>query len=131
MIAVGRNVGGSVGIAMVQALLARREQFHQERLVSGLQPLNAPYEHAVHVLTRLFLSRGAAPAAAAHMAVGQIYAWMHRQAMMMSFDDVFRALMIFVIVISPLLLLLRPPPAHHGRRAAAAADAEPVAEVPL
>ena len=131
MIAVGRNVGGSVGIAMVQALLARRKQFHQERLVSGLQPLNAPYVHAVHALTRLFLSRDAAPAAASHMAVGQIYAWMERQALMMSFDDVFRALMIFVIVISPLLLLLRPPPAHHGHRAAAAADSDNAAQVPL
>ena len=131
MIAVGRNVGGSIGIAMVQALLARREQFHQARLVGRLQPLNAAYVHAVHVLTRMFASRGAAPAAAAHMAMGQIYALMQRQVLMMSFDDVFWALMIFVIVISPLLLLLRPPPAHHGRRGEATAEAENVTEMPL
>lgn len=122
IINVARNLGGSIGIGMVQALFARREQFHQERLVSRLQPLNAPYLHAVHVLTRTFVSRGAAPEAAAHMAVGQIYAWMQRQALMMSFDDVFWALMIFVIMILPVVLLLRPPPAHHGRRAAAAVD---------
>ncbi len=123
MIGVGRNVGGSVGIAMVQALLARREQFHQARLVSRLQPLNAAYMHTVHVLTRMFIDRGAAPAAAAHMAVGHIYAVMRRQVLMMSFNDVFWALMIFVIAISPMLLLLRRPPAHHG----AAEDAGEVA----
>lgn len=33
MISVGRNIGGSVGISLVQALLVRREQFHQARLV--------------------------------------------------------------------------------------------------
>ncbi len=125
MIAVGRNVGGSIGIAMVQALLARREQFHQARLVSRLQPLNPPYEHAVHVLTRLFAARGASPAAASHMAVGQIYAFMQRQVLMMSFDDVFWALMVFVVVISPVLLLLKRPTAHDGH------DAGSATEVPL
>ncbi len=125
MIAVGRNVGGSIGIAMVQALLARREQFHQARLVSRLQPLNPPYVHAVHALARMFVSRGAAPAAASHMAVGQIYAFMRRQVLMMSFDDVFFALMIFVVTISPILLLLRRPPARDGDEAGG------VTEVPL
>ena len=125
MINVGRNLGGSLGIAMVQALLARREQFHQARLVSRLQPLNAAYVHAVHVLTRMFASRGAAPAAASRMAVGQIYALMQRQALMMSFDDVFWALMIFVVVIWPLLMLLKRPPTDHGH------DVERTTEVPL
>ncbi len=114
MIAVARNVGGSLGIAMVQALLARREQFHQVRLVDGLQPLDAAYMHAVHVLTRLFISRGAAPALAARMAVGRIYELMQRQVLMLSFDDVFWALMLFVIAVSPVLLLLRTPPARGG-----------------
>ena len=125
MIGVGRNVGGSVGIAMVQALLARREQFHQERLVSRLQPHNAAYVHAVHVLARLFASRGASPAAASRMAVGQIYAFMQRQVLMMSFDDVFWALMLFVVAISPILLLLKRPPADRGH------GAESTPEVPL
>ena len=131
IINVARNLGGSIGIGMVQALFARREQFHQERLVSRLQPLNAAYVHAVHVLTRMFASRGAAPAAAAHMAMGQIYALMQRQVLMMSFDDVFWALMIFVIVISPMLLLLKAPPARHGRGGEATAKAESVTEVPF
>ena len=115
MIAVARNLGGSIGISMVQALLARREQFHQARLVSGLQPLNPVYVHTVHKLTQAFVTRGASPAEAAHMAIGEIYSLMQRQVLMMSFDDVFHALMLFVIVISPLLLLLKRGPTSHGR----------------
>lgn len=126
MIGVGRNVGGSIGIAMVQALLARREQFHQARLVSQLQPLNVPYQHTVQMLTQHLIDLGAAPAAAAHMAVAHIYAAMQRQVLMMSFDDVFWALMIFVIVISPVLLLLKRPLSDHGH-----IHAPDNAEVPL
>ena len=114
MIGVGRNLGGSIGIAMVQALLARREQFHQARMVSGLQPLNPVFEHALHTLAGAFSTHGAAPAAALHMATGEIYALMQRQALMMSFEDVFWALMLFVLVISPILLLLKRGPTDGG-----------------
>ena len=122
IINVARNLGGSIGIGMVQALLARREQFHQARMVSGLQPLNPIYEHAVRTLSHAFAVRGAAPAAALHMATGEIYALMQRQALMMSFEDVFRALMLFVLIISPTLLLLKRGPATHRGAAGAVGE---------
>ena len=117
IINVARNLGGSVGIGMVQALFARREQFHQVRLVAGLQPLNPVYVNSVHTLSQALARHGAAPAAAHSMAVAEIYAMMLRQAQMMSFDDVFYALMLFVILISPTLLLLKSRPGdeeHHA-----------------
>ncbi len=113
IINVARNLGGSVGIGMVQALFARRQQFHQARMVSALQPLNPIYEHTVRTLSHAFAARGAAPAASLHMAIAEIYAMMQRQALMMSFADVFRALMLFVLVISPILLLLKSGPTEH------------------
>jgi DHA2 family multidrug resistance protein len=109
---------------MVQALLARREQFHQARMVSNLQPLNPIYEHAIRTLSHAFATRGAAPSAALHMATGEIYALMQRQALMMSFEDVFRALMLFVLVISPIVLLLKRGPA--ARRSGAEAIGEAI-----
>ncbi len=33
-----RNIGGSVGIAVMTTLLARRQQFHQNRLVEHIRP---------------------------------------------------------------------------------------------
>ena len=114
MIGVGRNVGGSIGIAMVQALLARREQFHTERLVSRLQPLNPAYQHALHGMTRLFESHGASHAAATHMAIATLYRTMQRQVLMLSFNDVFWALMVFVVAIFPVVLLLKRGPTDHG-----------------
>jgi len=113
MIAVGRNLGGSIGISLVQALLARREQFHQARLVAGLQPLNPVYEHGVRSIARTLMARGASPVAASRMAVGTLYQIVRRQADMMAFNDVFWVLTIFVALTLPTILLLRRAPLHH------------------
>ena len=40
-----RNLGGSVGIAVVTTLLAQRSQFHQATLVSHITPWD-PETHA-------------------------------------------------------------------------------------
>ncbi|HXS19953.1 MAG TPA: DHA2 family efflux MFS transporter permease subunit [Steroidobacteraceae bacterium] len=124
MIAVGRNIGGSIGIALVQALLARREQFHQARLVAGLQPLNPLYAHGVRSLTQTLIARGAPPAAAARMAIGTLYQTVQRQASMMAFNDVFWALMLFIVVILPIVFLLKRTPLEreHSRGAEATAQ---------
>lgn len=92
-------------------------------MVSRLQPLNPIYNHAVHALSHAFVNRGAAPSAAGRMATGEIFALMHRQALMMSFADVFHALMLFVLIISPVLLLLKAAPAKHQSGAAAMGEA--------
>jgi MFS transporter, DHA2 family, multidrug resistance protein len=110
MISVGRNIGGSVGISLVQALLARRQQFHQARLVAGLQPLNPVYAHGIQSLAHTLTARGAPPAAASRMAVGTLYQIVQRQASMMAFIDVFWALTLFIAVILPIVFLLRRTP---------------------
>ncbi|HVS78170.1 MAG TPA: DHA2 family efflux MFS transporter permease subunit [Steroidobacteraceae bacterium] len=124
MISVGRNLGGSIGISLVQALLARREQFHQTRLVAGLQPLNPVYAHGIHSLTQTLTARGAPPAAASRMALGTLYQVVRRQADMMAFNDVFWVLTVFIALTLPMVLLLRHAPLEReharGRPAAVA-----------
>ena len=117
MISVGRSIGGSVGISLVQALLARRLQFHQARLVAGLQPLNPVYAHGIHSLSQALVARGAPPAAAARMALGVLYQAVQRQASMMAFIDVFWALALFIAVILPIVFLLRRTPLERGHSA--------------
>jgi MFS transporter, DHA2 family, multidrug resistance protein len=114
MISVGRNLGGSIGISLVQALLARREQFHQARLVAGLQPLNPVYEHGIHSLTQMLAARGAPPAAASRMAIGTLYRIVQRQANMMAFNDVFWVLAAFIVITLPTIFLLKRAPLQHA-----------------
>lgn len=113
MISVGRNLGGSVGISLVQALLTRRQQFHQARLVAGLQPFNPVYVHGIHSLAKALIARGAPPVAATHMAMGALYQIVQRQADMMAYNDVFWAMTVFIVAILPIVFLLRPTPLEH------------------
>jgi DHA2 family multidrug resistance protein len=55
---VASNLGGTVGISTVQTLLAQREQFHQSRLVEGLNPLNSNYVAALGHMTQVFRGQG-------------------------------------------------------------------------
>ncbi|HVC31697.1 MAG TPA: DHA2 family efflux MFS transporter permease subunit [Steroidobacteraceae bacterium] len=114
LINVSRNLGGSIGISLVQALLARREQFHQARMVAGLQPLNPVYRHAISSLAAALVSRGAPVAQASRMALAELYQTVVRQAHMMAYLDVFWTLMLFVLCVVPSIFLLRsrPPAAH-------------------
>ena len=121
MIAVGRNLGGSLGIGVVQALLARREQFHQLRLIAGLQPLNPAYARAVSSLTHALVSRGASPATAPRIALEKIYEMVQRQAHMMAFIDVFKALTIFIVIVFPTLFFLKQAPLAAASRPRASA----------
>jgi len=110
----------------VQALLARREQFHQARLVVRLQPLNPAYVHGIHSLTGALAARGAPPDAASQLALGALYQMVRRQADMMAFDDLFWALMIFTVLVLPMVFLLKHVPLEREQaRAPHAATAQP------
>jgi DHA2 family multidrug resistance protein len=47
LINVARNLGGSIGVALSTTLLARREQFHQTRLVESIYPSSTSYQNTI------------------------------------------------------------------------------------
>jgi DHA2 family multidrug resistance protein len=106
-----RNIGGSVGISIVVALLAENTQVVHSRLVEHLRPDNplaqAPYLAAPYSLTT-------------PSGVAALNAEATRQAAMVAYIDDFMMMMILVIAALPLLLLLRRPrPAPLAAQAAA------------
>lgn len=114
MLNVARNVGGTVGISVVQSLLATREQIHQSQLVAGLQPLNLNYAQALSTTTHTLMTQGLSAAEATQIAMGQMYQMVQQQAGMLAFIDVFKALMIFVGLVFPAVWLLKHTPARSG-----------------
>jgi MFS transporter, DHA2 family, multidrug resistance protein len=46
LINVARNIGGSIGVALAQTVLAQRQQFHQSRLVENIVPSDIGYRQA-------------------------------------------------------------------------------------
>jgi DHA2 family multidrug resistance protein len=126
MLNVARNLGGTIGISLVQSLLAQRQQVHQSRMVEDLDPLNLNYTDALDTMTRTLMEQGLSSAEAAQVALGHIYATVQQQASMMAFIDCFKALMIFVALVIPTVWLLKRSPVHHATLPpAAAARTEP------
>ncbi len=101
-----RNLGGSFGVAFVTTLLARREQFHQSRLVEYVTPFDRNYQFALDHASRILQYKGLEPLS---RQAGQafIYSEMLRQASMLSFNDVFRAISVIILCVIPLVLLMR------------------------
>ncbi len=100
---VSRNLGGTFGIAWAQTLLAQREQFHQARLVEGLNPLNPNFSQALHGAQNMITS-GVDQMTGA---MGVIYQQVQRQATTLAFLDVFHAFAIFVALVAPSALFLK------------------------
>jgi DHA2 family multidrug resistance protein len=107
LINLARNIGGSTGIAACTTLIARREQFHQQRLIEHLSPLDGQYQSALAGARQLFVSGGADPAQAASQAHGLIYRMVQQQAAMLSFNEVFRILGIGFLLVIPLMFLMK------------------------
>jgi DHA2 family multidrug resistance protein len=107
MLNVARNIGGSVGISLVQTFIAHRQQFHQARWVESLQPLSGNYDAGIERITQALTEQGQALVDATQMAPGALYQAVLKQAAMRAYIDCFWALMIFVLIMFPIVLCLR------------------------
>jgi MFS transporter, DHA2 family, multidrug resistance protein len=106
-----RNIGGSIGISVVVALLSENTQIVHSRLVENLRPDNplarAPFLGPVWSLTN-------------QPGIAALNAEATRQAAMVAYLDDFKLMMIIVVLAAPLLLLLRKPQPARGPAPAAA-----------
>ena len=104
---VGRNIGGSVGISLVQSFIAHRQQFYQSRHVETLSGLNPDYDSGINDIARTLAEQGQAMVDASQMAVGALYKHLLQQASMQAYIDCFYVLMIFVVAVLPAALLMK------------------------
>ena len=109
LVNVARNLGGSMGISLVQTILAQREQFHQWRFTEILNPLNPAYVHWLERITKGLMSRGIPSAQAEQTGHALIYSEMQRQVAMLSYIDLFHILMIMAVCAVPVVFLMRRP----------------------
>jgi DHA2 family multidrug resistance protein len=103
-----RNIGGSVGIAMLTANLVRSAQAHQTYLGANLTAGNAASLQAAQSLAGHLAVSGTDVASAQHSALGAIYQSLQQQASMLAYADNFRLLAYTSLACIPLVLLLRP-----------------------
>ena len=109
-----RNIGGSGGIAMVTTIVARRQQFHQEVLVSHLTPLDGGLLPTLNGLAANLVAQGSTSADASVQAQGMLYGIVQRQAAMLAVADAFWVLAVVFLGLIPLVLCLRMATPHKG-----------------
>lgn len=102
LINLARNVGGSLGISVVTTILARRSQFHQQRLTENTTPLNSHFNDAVRSASHVFVSGN--PGNSPYALVMQM---LQRQAAMLSYIDCFWLLGVSFGVLIPLVFFMK------------------------
>ncbi|MBI4635355.1 MAG: DHA2 family efflux MFS transporter permease subunit [Candidatus Rokubacteria bacterium] len=95
---VVRNLGASVGIAVVATLLARRSQFHQATLSEHMNAWDPELTAWLGDLTRRFAAEGADPHTAARQAMATLYRATVEQAHVLAYADDFWLLTVVSVV---------------------------------
>jgi MFS transporter, DHA2 family, multidrug resistance protein len=104
-----RNLGGSMGTALLTTFLIRTAQTHQNTLASGTGDTMA-YRHYIDQTTAALMSLGQGSAQAGQLAMGHAYQEMLRESSMLSYMNAFWVLSVVIACLIPLPFIMRKPP---------------------
>jgi DHA2 family multidrug resistance protein len=102
-----RNVGASIGIAVVTTLLAQRSQMHQSQLVSHISTWDEETRARLAQWTSHFLSQGADDFTAQRRAMAMLYRETVAQAQLLAYADDFWLLAVMFAAVPFVLPLMR------------------------
>ena len=114
-----RNLGGSIGIALLSTITQTREQVHYQAISDRVSANAQAAAGRIDQLTAVFTARGDDAAMAPMQAVATIAGQMHQEALVMAYSDAFMTLGVLLLLAMPSVFILpniRPtrhaPPAH-------------------
>jgi DHA2 family multidrug resistance protein len=102
-----RNVGGSVGIAVVTTLLAQRSQYHQSTLVSHITVWDPETQARLAKWASHFTSLGSDAFTAENRAIAMLYRETVAQAQLLAYADDFWLLAVMFAVVPLILPFMR------------------------
>ena len=115
-----RQMGSSIGIALITTMVSRRMAAHRSVLVSHITSYRQPVIDRLHMLVAGFGGNGD-PAAAQHRALGVIDRIVNGQSALIAYSDIFFYVATAFVVSLPLLFLLGGAASKAANEAAAAA----------
>jgi MFS transporter, DHA2 family, multidrug resistance protein len=105
-----RNLGGAVGIALLQTVLTKREQYHSNVLMQSVSVFEQATRTRLDQLTQYFINHGIVERAdASHRAYVAIGHVVQKQAFILAFSDTFYLLGAALIVALIAALFLKKP----------------------
>lgn len=102
-----RQLGGSFGVAVITTFIARRNMMHRNDLVSSLDINNPAVQQRVEGLQRTFMGKGMTPDVALNSGYKLLDFTVSKQAMVMSYMDVFLYLGLMFLICVPFVLWTR------------------------
>ncbi|MBV8056609.1 MAG: MFS transporter, partial [Deltaproteobacteria bacterium] len=105
-----RTIGGSIGIAILVAMLTSGTQIHQSYLAAHVDPFQ--FDMLLHAspaaagVAANFIRHGSGPM------LGMVYMQVERQAAVMAFIDDFRIIAYIFFILTPVALLMHKPAAR-------------------
>ena len=104
---LARNIGGSVGTALVTTLLARQAQRHQTYLGAHVSGSEGAYNDSIEGISHRLLTAGFSPAQAKAAAMQRLYQEMVQQANLLSYIDIIRFFAFAALCMVPLVFLMK------------------------
>ncbi len=110
-----RNIGGGIGISMINTMLARHQQVHRADLAHNITPDNSLVQHQLGGFVS-YLQQAPAPSLylPAQRALGLLDHTLAQQAALLSFVDDFQYLALVCIICVPFVFLLKKTKAKKG-----------------
>jgi len=102
-----RNIGGSIGISVVNTLVVRHEQLHRNELVHNVTPGRVSFFDQLHAMQQFLHAGGASISQALNQAYGLVNATVNAQARLWSYVDDFRYMAIACFACMPIVIMLK------------------------
>ena len=112
MISFIRNIGGSIGIALISTFITRGAQQRQNYLAGNMNDGNPRFRQMLDGLIATLHSQGLSTAEATRQAYGRMGAMLQQQATTLAYGDVVSVMAIAVAFLAPLAFIMKRPPKH-------------------
>jgi DHA2 family multidrug resistance protein len=102
-----RNIGGSIGISIVNTIVARHEQVHRNEMSHSLSGANPTLQAQLEGMKEFLMAQGASATTAMHQAYGLLEFQLTQQARLWAYVDDFRYIALACAACIPLVFLLK------------------------
>ncbi len=111
-----RQLGGAVGIAIMNVFLTHRNAANDNYLLQHYNIYNEPFQDKANLLTQNFISQGYFKEDAQQMAYKLLDLSLFKQQSIISYDNVFWTVGLAVVICIPVILLIRNSNAATGEK---------------
>jgi DHA2 family multidrug resistance protein len=107
-----RNIGGSIGIAVISTMLTRQAQKHQVYMTARTTLSSGPFQQMAGGIAQTLTQKGVAhPQQQAYARIAGLVAG---QATTLAYIDIISVLGVVVVLLAPLVMIMRRPPRTGG-----------------